>query len=94
NEKNEEMTTNVFMNLAWTDYRLRWDPKDYSGIDVLRIPCGKVWLPDIVLLNKSVMLYAYAALVCVLHVCLTFSPSLPGTVRRGQCPGSLACPFW
>ncbi|XP_043542291.1 acetylcholine receptor subunit beta-like, partial [Chiloscyllium plagiosum] len=56
NEKSEEMTTNVFMNLAWTDYRLRWDPKDYRGIDVLRIPCGKVWLPDIVLLNKLVTL--------------------------------------
>jgi len=36
----------------WNDYRLSWNPKDYGGFDVLRIPSAKVWLPDIVLINK------------------------------------------
>lgn len=36
----------------WTDYRLSWSPKNYDGIEVLRIPSAKVWLPDIVLINK------------------------------------------
>lgn len=36
----------------WTDYRLSWKPKEHNGIQVLRIPSGKVWLPDIVLINK------------------------------------------
>uniref|UniRef100_A0A8C5FCH3 Cholinergic receptor, nicotinic, beta 1 (muscle) n=1 Tax=Gadus morhua TaxID=8049 RepID=A0A8C5FCH3_GADMO len=47
NMKNEEMSTTVVMNLEWTDHRLSWKPKDHSGVDVLRIPSGKVWLPDI-----------------------------------------------
>ncbi|XP_041634861.1 acetylcholine receptor subunit beta isoform X1 [Cheilinus undulatus] len=53
NMKNEEMSTIVVMNLEWTDYRLRWKPKDYDGIEVLRIPSGKVWRPDIVLINNN-----------------------------------------
>ncbi|KAF7647235.1 hypothetical protein LDENG_00175400 [Lucifuga dentata] len=53
NMKNEEMSTVVVMNLEWTDYRLSWTPKEHDGIEVLRIPSGKVWLPDIVLINNN-----------------------------------------
>ncbi|XP_020777918.1 acetylcholine receptor subunit beta isoform X1 [Boleophthalmus pectinirostris] len=53
NMKNEEMSTIVVMDLAWTDYRLQWNPKQYEGITVLRIPAAKVWLPDIVLINNN-----------------------------------------
>uniref|UniRef100_A0A673LXY8 Acetylcholine receptor subunit beta n=1 Tax=Sinocyclocheilus rhinocerous TaxID=307959 RepID=A0A673LXY8_9TELE len=53
NMKDEEMNTIVIMNLEWNDYRLSWNPKDYGGIDVLRIPSGKMWLPDIVLINNN-----------------------------------------
>uniref|UniRef100_A0A3B1JNU0 Acetylcholine receptor subunit beta n=1 Tax=Astyanax mexicanus TaxID=7994 RepID=A0A3B1JNU0_ASTMX len=37
----------------WKDHRLAWDPKQHDGIDVMRIPAGKVWLPDIVLINNN-----------------------------------------
>ncbi|XP_044198361.1 acetylcholine receptor subunit beta [Thunnus albacares] len=53
NMKNEEMSTIVVMNLEWTDHRLSWKPKEHDGIEVLRIPAGKVWLPDIVLINNN-----------------------------------------
>ncbi|XP_026168840.1 acetylcholine receptor subunit beta [Mastacembelus armatus] len=53
NMKNEEMTTTVVMNLEWTDHRLSWKPKEHDWIEVLRIPSGKVWLPDIVLINNN-----------------------------------------
>ncbi|XP_042368353.1 acetylcholine receptor subunit beta [Plectropomus leopardus] len=53
NMKNEEMSTIVVMNLEWTDYRLSWKPKEHDGIEVMRIPSGKVWLPDIVLINNN-----------------------------------------
>ncbi|KAM7377546.1 hypothetical protein PAMA_014043 [Pampus argenteus] len=53
NEKNGEMTTNVFMNLEWTDYRLSWKPEEYDNINVLRIPPNKVWRPDIYLINND-----------------------------------------
>ncbi|KAG5853324.1 hypothetical protein ANANG_G00071990 [Anguilla anguilla] len=53
NMKAEEMFVIVFMNLAWTDYRLSWDPAEHDGMDVIRIPAAKVWLPDIVLINNN-----------------------------------------
>ncbi|XP_029310749.1 acetylcholine receptor subunit beta isoform X1 [Cottoperca gobio] len=53
NMKNEEMTTVVIMNLEWTDHRLSWNPKERDGIEVMRIPSVKVWLPDIVLFNNN-----------------------------------------
>ncbi|XP_015195942.1 acetylcholine receptor subunit beta isoform X2 [Lepisosteus oculatus] len=53
NEKEEEMSTNVYMDLTWSDYRLSWNPAEHDNIQVLRLPAGKVWLPDIVLINNN-----------------------------------------
>ncbi|XP_036985058.2 acetylcholine receptor subunit beta isoform X1 [Artibeus jamaicensis] len=53
NEKDEEMSTKVYLDLEWTDYRLSWDPEEYEGIDLLRIKDQSVWLPDVVLLNNN-----------------------------------------
>uniref|UniRef100_A0A8C2ZC61 Acetylcholine receptor subunit beta n=1 Tax=Cyclopterus lumpus TaxID=8103 RepID=A0A8C2ZC61_CYCLU len=36
-----------------THYRLSWKPKEHDGIEVMRFPAGKVWLPDIVLINNN-----------------------------------------
>ena len=36
----------------WDDVFLQWDPAEYGGLEVLRLPCHKIWLPDIVLYNK------------------------------------------
>ncbi|XP_066220852.1 acetylcholine receptor subunit beta isoform X1 [Saccopteryx leptura] len=52
NEKDEEMSTKVYLDLEWTDYRLSWDPAEHEDIDSLRITAESVWLPDVVLLNK------------------------------------------
>ena len=56
NEKNQIMTSNVWLRLVWHDYQLQWDEADYGGISVLRLPPDKVWKPDIVLFNKCVAL--------------------------------------
>ncbi|XP_034968079.2 neuronal acetylcholine receptor subunit beta-4 [Zootoca vivipara] len=53
NEREQIMTTNVWLNQEWTDYRLAWEPSEYEGINKLRIPAKKVWLPDIVLYNNA-----------------------------------------
>uniref|UniRef100_A0A4W6GBZ1 Acetylcholine receptor subunit beta n=1 Tax=Lates calcarifer TaxID=8187 RepID=A0A4W6GBZ1_LATCA len=52
----ERVVVRVGMMLSsfeWTDHRLSWKPKEHDGIEVLRIPSGKVWLPDIVLINNN-----------------------------------------
>uniref|UniRef100_A0A668AI67 Cholinergic receptor nicotinic beta 4 subunit n=1 Tax=Myripristis murdjan TaxID=586833 RepID=A0A668AI67_9TELE len=53
NEREQIMTTNVWLTQHWVDYRLSWDPSAYEGIDKLRIPSRHIWLPDIVLYNNA-----------------------------------------
>ncbi|XP_069812428.1 neuronal acetylcholine receptor subunit beta-4 isoform X2 [Dendropsophus ebraccatus] len=47
------MTTNVWLNQEWVDYRLTWNSSEYDGIRKLRIPSKQIWLPDIVLYNNA-----------------------------------------
>ncbi|XP_010146033.1 PREDICTED: LOW QUALITY PROTEIN: acetylcholine receptor subunit gamma-like, partial [Eurypyga helias] len=53
NEREETLTTNVWIEMQWSDYRLSWDPEKYDNIQLLRVPSTMVWLPDIVLENNS-----------------------------------------
>ncbi|XP_054634945.1 neuronal acetylcholine receptor subunit beta-2 isoform X3 [Dunckerocampus dactyliophorus] len=53
NEREQIMTTNLWLSQEWNDYRLRWDPEKYEGIKKLRIPSKLLWLPDIVLYNNA-----------------------------------------
>ncbi|XP_055450439.1 acetylcholine receptor subunit beta isoform X3 [Psammomys obesus] len=53
NEKDEEMSTKVYLDLEWTDYRLSWDPAEHDGVQSLRVAAESVWQPDVVLLNNN-----------------------------------------
>ncbi|XP_077427611.1 neuronal acetylcholine receptor subunit beta-2 isoform X1 [Vanacampus margaritifer] len=53
NEREQIMTTNLWLSQEWNDYRLRWDPEKFEGIKKLRIPSKLLWLPDIVLYNNA-----------------------------------------
>lgn len=52
-EKNQRMTTNVWMKQEWVDMKLRWNPDDYLGITIIRVPSDRIWLPDVVLYDNS-----------------------------------------
>eukprot|EP00094_Tigriopus_californicus_P003578 TCALIF_03441-PA protein Name:"Similar to nAChRbeta2 Acetylcholine receptor subunit beta-like 2 (Drosophila melanogaster)" AED:0.20 eAED:0.20 QI:178/0.77/0.7/1/0.88/0.8/10/0/416 len=51
--KNQIMTTNVWIEQKWFDYKLKWKPEDYGGVDTLYVPSQHIWLPDIVLFNNA-----------------------------------------
>nr|XP_006811690.1 PREDICTED: acetylcholine receptor subunit alpha-like 1-like [Saccoglossus kowalevskii] len=53
NEKDQIMTSNVWLKQLWNDYRLAWNPDDYDGLGILRVPSQMIWLPDIVLFNNA-----------------------------------------
>ncbi|KAL0125476.1 hypothetical protein PUN28_004524 [Cardiocondyla obscurior] len=53
NLKNQVMTTSVWVEQKWFDYKLQWDPQEYGGIDMLYVPSENIWLPDIVLYNNA-----------------------------------------
>ena len=61
-EKNQIITTNCWLNQAWIDYKLQWDPTEYGGLKVVRIPYDAIWRPDILLYNKLV--------VCLEAICV------------------------
>ncbi|XP_055343686.1 uncharacterized protein LOC129591864 [Paramacrobiotus metropolitanus] len=51
NDMDQVMKTNGYLDLAWSDKRLIWNPAEHGGIQVLRLPVEKVWQPDIALTN-------------------------------------------
>ncbi|CAG5130934.1 unnamed protein product, partial [Candidula unifasciata] len=50
-EKNQVLTTNIWLDQEWHDEKLVWNISHYNNITKLRIPCDLIWLPDIVLYN-------------------------------------------
>ncbi|KAI8478975.1 Neuronal acetylcholine receptor subunit alpha-2 [Branchiostoma belcheri] len=69
-EKNQIMTTNVWLRQEWNDHKLQWNPEDYDGVTVLRVPSTDLWLPDIVLYNKYVPAGRSVALITPRYVYL------------------------
>ncbi|KAH0628430.1 hypothetical protein JD844_009580 [Phrynosoma platyrhinos] len=53
-EVNQIMETNLWLRHIWNDYKLRWNPMEYEGIEFVRVPADKIWKPDIVLYNNAV----------------------------------------
>ncbi|BES95485.1 Acetylcholine Receptor [Nesidiocoris tenuis] len=47
------MTTNLWVEQSWYDYKLQWDPKEYGGVEMLHVPSDHIWRPDIVLYNNA-----------------------------------------
>lgn len=52
-EKNQVLTLNVWDRYNWHDIYMMWDPKDWGGVDEIRIPSKKLWTPDIKLYNYA-----------------------------------------
>jgi len=51
--RNQVMTSSMWLEQKWIDYRLKWDPADYAGVETLYVPAENIWLPDIVLYNNA-----------------------------------------
>ncbi|OCT87027.1 neuronal acetylcholine receptor subunit alpha-5-like [Xenopus laevis] len=52
-EKNQLMTTNVWLKQEWVDVKLQWDPNEFAGITSIRVPSDSLWIPDIVLYDNA-----------------------------------------
>uniref|UniRef100_A0A673MXI4 Cholinergic receptor, nicotinic, epsilon n=1 Tax=Sinocyclocheilus rhinocerous TaxID=307959 RepID=A0A673MXI4_9TELE len=66
NEKEETLTTNVWIEIQWHDYRLAWNTSEYHGIDLIRVPYNTVWLPDIYIFHFILYIYIY------IHIYISF----------------------
>ncbi|XP_061106407.1 acetylcholine receptor subunit epsilon isoform X2 [Conger conger] len=85
NEKEETLTTNVWILIQWQDYRLAWNESMYYGISVVRVPYSKVWLPDIVLENNIDGQFDVAYYANVLIFSSGHMYWLPPAIYRSTC---------
>ncbi|XP_039629486.1 neuronal acetylcholine receptor subunit alpha-3-like [Polypterus senegalus] len=53
-EVNQIIETNLWLRHIWNDYKLKWNPSEYGGVEIIRVPSDKIWRPDIVLYNNAV----------------------------------------
>uniref|UniRef100_A0A8D0GE96 Neuronal acetylcholine receptor subunit beta-2 n=1 Tax=Sphenodon punctatus TaxID=8508 RepID=A0A8D0GE96_SPHPU len=56
-EREQIMTTNVWLTQEWEDYRLIWNPEDFDNMKKVRLPSKHIWLPDVVLYNNADGMY-------------------------------------
>ncbi|GFU12750.1 acetylcholine receptor subunit alpha-type unc-63, partial [Nephila pilipes] len=46
-ENDQELVMDSWMSMKWSDEYLKWDPKEFNNITVLRIPHTEIWKPDL-----------------------------------------------
>ncbi|XP_025066924.1 acetylcholine receptor subunit epsilon, partial [Alligator sinensis] len=86
NEKEETLTTNIWIEIQWVDYRLDYNSSDFGGIESLRVPSTLVWLPDIVLENNIDGGFEVAYYCNVLIYPGGSVYWLPPAIYRSSCP--------
>ncbi|XP_047437084.1 neuronal acetylcholine receptor subunit alpha-7a [Mugil cephalus] len=52
-EKNQVLTTNIWLRMYWNDYYLQWNTAEYPGVTDVRFPDHLIWKPDILLYNSA-----------------------------------------
>ncbi|XP_051922149.1 neuronal acetylcholine receptor subunit alpha-7-like isoform X1 [Hippocampus zosterae] len=52
-EKNQILTTNIWLQMQWYDHYLQWNQSEYPGVKNLRFTADQVWTPDIFLYNSA-----------------------------------------
>ncbi|XP_036241695.1 neuronal acetylcholine receptor subunit alpha-10 isoform X1 [Molothrus ater] len=52
-ERNQVLTSYLWVRQTWLDAHLTWDKDEFGGIDSIRIPSSYVWRPDIILYNNA-----------------------------------------
>ncbi|KAK1798000.1 hypothetical protein P4O66_000505 [Electrophorus voltai] len=52
-EKNQVLTTNIWLQLYWYDHYLKWNISEYADVMSVRFPDNQIWKPDILLYNSA-----------------------------------------
>ncbi|KAL8188196.1 UNVERIFIED_CONTAM: hypothetical protein K2H54_062818 [Gekko kuhli] len=85
-EADETLTTSVWIEHGWKDYRLQWNMTEFGGIDILRLPADKLWLPEIVLENNNDGEFEITYSCNILLNATGYVYWLPPAIFRSACP--------
>ena len=64
-EKNAIFSTSVWLRMLWKDENMKWNATDYGSINELRVNPNRLWVPDIFLINKYIIIYFVISLLCL-----------------------------
>ena len=53
-EVKQLLETTAWMELVWIDEMLQWEPSQFNGVEEIRQPSAKLWMPDLILHNSAV----------------------------------------
>uniref|UniRef100_A0A1I8IAX4 Neur_chan_LBD domain-containing protein n=1 Tax=Macrostomum lignano TaxID=282301 RepID=A0A1I8IAX4_9PLAT len=84
-EKAQIMKSNVWLKLSWYDYQLRWDPKDFGGVSIIRVHPDRAWNPDIVLFNNADGKYETSWLPNILIYSSGYIMWMPPAIYQSTC---------
>ncbi|XP_078694943.1 neuronal acetylcholine receptor subunit alpha-3-like [Branchiostoma floridae x Branchiostoma belcheri] len=54
-DKNQELKTMSWLQMSWTDYQLKWNPREHDNIKKLNYPADRLWTPDLVPYNSRLI---------------------------------------
>ncbi|XP_041371894.1 neuronal acetylcholine receptor subunit alpha-10-like [Gigantopelta aegis] len=52
-ERQQVLSTDVYINQKWIDEKLKWNPSRYNGITSLRVSADDIWRPDTFMYNNA-----------------------------------------
>uniref|UniRef100_A0A8C6SEA0 Si:ch211-39a7.1 n=1 Tax=Neogobius melanostomus TaxID=47308 RepID=A0A8C6SEA0_9GOBI len=52
-EKNQVLTSNMWLSMSWYDHYLQWNQSEHPGVKNLRFSHDQIWTPDILLYNSA-----------------------------------------
>jgi len=54
NDKEQILTSNIWVRQTWKNEYLTWDPKQFNGLKAINVDPLRIWVPDITLYNNAV----------------------------------------
>jgi hypothetical protein len=51
-ESTHVLSSAGYSGMKWRDYRLTWNPDEYTGVEGIMVPTYHLWIPDITLYNS------------------------------------------
>lgn len=52
-DKRNVLDSYVWLKYIWEDSRLKWEPSEYGGAELIRLEASEVWKPDVTLYNSA-----------------------------------------
>ncbi|XP_060072700.1 acetylcholine receptor subunit alpha-like [Ylistrum balloti] len=80
------ITMSAGMGITWTDYRLKWTPSDYNGMEEILINSSRVWKPKLYMITSADDLEQFGAEEFDVRVNYNGTCSVfPGKLLKSSC---------